>query len=138
MKSTSPQLKRFDIIIYHRNICLSKGFELTLPEFGPYNVDYTRNGRHLLLGGRNGHIAALDWREGRLHCEIQVKETIRDIRWLHNESLFAVAQKKYVYIYDKGGLEVHCLKKHLEVTNMEFLPYHFLLTTVVRPTFSRV
>jgi U3 small nucleolar RNA-associated protein 7 len=114
---------------------LPKGFELNLPDFGPYVVDYTRNGRHLLLGGRKGHIAAVDWREGRLLCEIQAKETIRNVQWLHDESLFAVAQKKYVYIYDKGGLEVHCLKKHLEVTNMEFLPYHFLLTTVVRPAF---
>jgi U3 small nucleolar RNA-associated protein 7 len=85
------------------------------------------------MGGRLGHIAAMDWREGRLYSEIQVKETVRAVRWLHDESLFAVAQKKYVYIYDKAGLEIHCLKKHIEVTNMEFLPYHFLLTTVVRP-----
>ena len=102
-----------------------------MPVFGPYAVDYSRNGRHLLFGGRKGHIAATDWREGRLHCEIQVKETVRAIRWLQNESMFAVAQKKFVYIYDKAGLEVHCLKKHLEVINMEYLPYHFLLTTAV-------
>ena len=85
------------------------------------------------MGGRLGHIAAMDWREGRLYSEIQVKETVRAVRWLHDESLFAVAQKKYVYIYDKAGLEIHCLKKHIEVTHMEFLPYHFLLTTVVCP-----
>lgn len=84
-----------------------------------------------MFGGRKGHIAAMDWREGKLHCEIQVKESVRAVRWLQNESMFAVAQKKYVYIYDKSGQEVHCLKKHIEVTNMEYLPYHFLLTTVV-------
>jgi U3 small nucleolar RNA-associated protein 7 len=73
----------------------------------------------------------MDWREGRLHCELQVNESIRAVRWLQNESMFAVSQKKFVYIYDKNGLEIHCLKKHIEVTNMEYLPYHFLLTTVV-------
>ena len=95
-------------------------------------IDYTRNGRYLLLGGRKGHIAGMEWRDPRLQCEIQVRETVRSVRWLQNESMFAVAQKKYVYIYDRTGTEVHCLRKHIEVTDMEYLPYHFLLTTVVR------
>lgn len=41
---------------------------------------------------------------------MQVRETVRDATFLHNEQFFAAAQKKYVYIYDKRGLEVHCLK----------------------------
>ena len=73
----------------------------------------------------------MDWREGRLQCELQLRETVRSVKWLQSDSLFAVAQKKYVYIYDRAGTEVHCLRKHIEVVDMEFLPYHFLLTTVV-------
>ncbi|QSZ36715.1 hypothetical protein DSL72_006598 [Monilinia vaccinii-corymbosi] len=107
-----------------------KGFELKLDQLGPYVCDYTRNGKDLLLAGRKGHVATMDWREGKLGCELQLGETVRDAKWLHNNQLFAVAQKKYVYIYDGAGVELHCLKKHIEVTNMEFLPYHYLLATV--------
>lgn len=108
-----------------------KGFELKLERLGPYKADYTRNGRGLLLAGRKGHISTMDWRAGTLGCELQLQETIRDAKWLHNDQYFAVAQKKHVYIYDQNGVELHCLQKHIEVTNMEFLPHHFLLATVV-------
>ena len=108
------------------------GFELKL-EGGPYVGEYTRNGTELLLAGRKGHVATMDWRNGKLGCELQLGETVRDARWLHNNQMFAVAQKKYVYVYDRAGVEIHCLKKHIEVTNMEFLPYHYLLATVVGP-----
>ncbi|KAJ5105790.1 U3 small nucleolar RNA-associated protein 7 [Penicillium alfredii] len=106
-----------------------KGFELRLPDTGPYRVDYTRNGRNLLLAGRKGHVATMDWRDGKLGCELQLNETVRDARWLHNDQYFAVAQKKYVYIYDHNGVELHCLSKHVEPLFLEFLPYHFLLAS---------
>ena len=108
-----------------------KAFELKLEGLGPYTGDYTRNGRNLLLAGRKGHISTIDWQGGVLGCELQLQQTIRDAKWLHNNQYFAVAQKKYVYIYDSAGVELHCLQKHIEVTNMEFLPYHFLLATIV-------
>ncbi|KAM3513540.1 hypothetical protein MY11210_002827 [Beauveria gryllotalpidicola] len=108
----------------------TKRFELKLDALGPYVFDYSRNGRELLLGGRKGHIASMDWREGKLGCEIQLRETVRDVKWLHNNQFFAAAQKKYVYIYDRNGVELHCLRKHVEPTHMEFLPYHFLLATI--------
>lgn len=107
-----------------------KGFELRLDDLGPYTADYTRNGRELLLAGRKGHVATMDWRDGKLGCELQLNETVREARWLHNNQSFAVAQKKYVYIYDRAGVEIHKLDKHIEVTHMEFLPYHFLLATI--------
>ena len=108
-----------------------KGFELKLNDLGPYVADYTRNGRSLLLAGRKGHVATMDWRAGELKCELQLGETVKDVKWLHNDQYFAVAQKKYVYIYDHAGVELHCLQKHIEVNHMQFLPYHFLLATVV-------
>ncbi|CAK7567005.1 MAG: putative U3 small nucleolar RNA-associated protein 7 [Sporothrix epigloea] len=107
-----------------------KRFDLKLDQLGPYLCEFTRTGRELLLAGRKGHVATMDWREGKLGCELQLGETIRDIQWLHNNQYFAVAQKRYTYIYDRNGVELHCLRKHVEVSHMEFLPYHFLLATM--------
>lgn len=107
-----------------------KGFDLKLDGLGPYVCDFTRNGRDLILGGRKGHVATMDWRSGKLGCELQLGETVRDVKWLHNNQYFAVAQKKSVYIYDHHGVELHHLDKHVDVTHMEFLPYHYLLATV--------
>lgn len=57
----------------------AKGFELQLG-FGPYVADYSCDGRDLLLGGRKGHVATFDWREGKLGCELQLQETVRDVQ----------------------------------------------------------
>ncbi|KAG0148604.1 hypothetical protein CROQUDRAFT_90103 [Cronartium quercuum f. sp. fusiforme G11] len=112
----------------------SKSFALSL-DGGPFSFDYSRNGRFLALAGRQyGNLASMDWQAAKPMAETTVNETTRSIRWLHNESFFAAAQRRYVYIYDgRQGAEVHQLRGHIEVTQMEFLPYHFLLATVGLP-----
>ncbi|CAL1710766.1 unnamed protein product [Somion occarium] len=97
---------------------------------GPYRSRYTRNGRHLAVVGKKGHVATFDWQTGTLHSELQLQETCRDITFLHDHSHYAVAQKKYVFIYDRDGVELHRLKSHIEPTRLEFLPYHWLLASV--------
>ncbi|KAG5440162.1 hypothetical protein PCANB_001731 [Pneumocystis canis] len=124
-KISQLQIKeKLDLLSYQ------KGFDLKLCTFGPYTFDYTRNGNFILIAGKKGHIGTFDWRIGKLNTEFHLRESVRNAKWLHNEKLFVVAQKKYVYMYDNTGLEVHCLKNHVDVYSMEFLPYHFLLATI--------
>ncbi|KAG1718871.1 WD40-repeat-containing domain protein [Suillus paluster] len=88
------------------------------------------DGDILPIVGSMGHVATFDWQTGTMHAELQLQETCRDITFLQDQSFFAVAQKKYVFIYDRDGVELHRLKAHIEPTRLEFLPYHWLLASV--------
>ncbi len=64
-------------------------FDLEL-EHGPYHIDYTRNGKYLVMAGQKGHVAIVDWKPKNLVSEFSVKEMVRDVCWLHNDTLMAV------------------------------------------------
>lgn len=110
----------------------SKQWDLNLDTFGPYRIDYTSNGRFMMLAGEKGHIAMVDTQKQTIVSEINVKETIRDVHFLHSQAMYAVAQLKHTFIYDDTGMEIHCLRDHQHVTKMEYLKYHYLLTTINR------
>jgi U3 small nucleolar RNA-associated protein 7 len=107
----------------------NKAFDISLPQLGPYRAAFSRSGRWLVMGGARGHLALTDWSRMYSACEVQVCEATRDVCVLHNEQFFAAAQRKYVYIYDRRGLEVHCCRGHGEPTALDFLPHHFLLVS---------
>lgn len=107
----------------------SKHFELNLDKLGPYRCQYYPNGRYLLLAGRLGHVAAFDWLTKDLLCEFNVKETVHAAQWLHMPDMFAVAQKNWVHMYDKDGIELNVMKTMYRIEHLDFLPHHFLLTS---------
>lgn len=41
--------------------------------------------------------------------------------------MYAVAQKRWLRIYDRGGTELHCIKGMYDIRRLEYLPRHFLL-----------
>eukprot|EP01105_Mastigella_eilhardi_P006793 TRINITY_DN18315_c0_g1_i1.p1 TRINITY_DN18315_c0_g1~~TRINITY_DN18315_c0_g1_i1.p1 ORF type:complete len:620 (+),score=173.90 TRINITY_DN18315_c0_g1_i1:32-1861(+) len=104
-----------------------KIFELKLDKLGPYRLDFSRNGQHLLLAGQKGHIGLMHWQDKQLLIEQYLNETVRAVKFLHNETMFAVAQKKRIYVYDKQGTELHCLQDLIKPRFLDFLPYHWLL-----------
>ena len=107
----------------------SKHFELKLDKLGPYKLKYFKNGRFLLLGGLKGHVAAFDWITKDLLCEFNVRETVHAVQWLHLPSMFAVALKDWVHIYDRDGVEINVIKTMYRITHLDFLEHHFLLTS---------
>lgn len=79
-----------------------KRFDLKLDDLGPYHCEYTRNGKELLLAGRKGHIATMDFREGKLGCELQLGETIRG-RFTLGNTLYEVSTDFALVLQMYGG-----------------------------------
>lgn len=124
------QFQQRDIV---KNVDLNaakKVFDLDVPNTGSYYVDYSHNGRELLLGSSEGALSMMEWNRHRMIGETDVKERIKCVTFLHNEQFYAAAQDRYTYIYDKRGLEVHCLEDHAYVNKLTFLPRHFLLASI--------
>lgn len=44
------------------------------------------------MGGRKGHVAVLDCISMQVGLELHLQEEVHDVHYLHNESMFAVAQ----------------------------------------------
>lgn len=107
-------------------------YDLTL-RGSSYGMEYDRSGRYnVLYGHSNGHLALMDCHEQKLLTEFYVHERIRDSCFLHNFSLFAVAQKHHAFIYDHTGAEIHRLDEHNDPMALQFLPYHWLLASIGR------
>jgi U3 small nucleolar RNA-associated protein 7 len=104
-------------------------FDWTLPDLGPYAVDYSPSGRHLLLAGARGHLALADVVDAKLHAELFVRERVHDAVFLHNETFFAAAHGGSVFLYDKRGVELHAARAHAGATRLAFLKQHFLLAS---------
>lgn len=123
-KITQKELTAHVDMNANRNI-----LDLHLPELGPYLIKHSKNGKYQLFGGKRGHIAVMDCHNCTINLEMQLQEVVHDIQYLHDESLFAVAQNKYAYLYDSNGVEIHCLKRHERPHALDFLRHHFLLVT---------
>lgn len=122
------QVSQADIVEQAAVGAARRRFSVGVP-YGPYYVGYTPNGAQMVACGGKGHVALLQCSTMSLKVELHLKETIRAVQPLHNDSMFAVAQKKYTHIYDREGLELHCLKDQRFPTHLDFLRYHYLLVT---------
>ncbi|GMQ02866.1 LOW QUALITY PROTEIN: hypothetical protein CsSME_00048907 [Camellia sinensis var. sinensis] len=100
-----------EVIAREVDILSSKNqYDIVLPDLGLYTLDFTSSGRYMALGGRKGHLAIINMKDMGLIKEFQVRETVRDMAFLHNELFFAA--------------------EHGAVLKLEFLKNHFLLASI--------
>eukprot|EP00915_Cephaloidophora_sp_WS-2016_P003405 GHVH01004563.1.p1 GENE.GHVH01004563.1~~GHVH01004563.1.p1 ORF type:complete len:510 (+),score=79.42 GHVH01004563.1:1439-2968(+) len=114
---------------------------------GPYKAVVSRNGAHLVVAGKKGHLKLLDLMRDKEVQEtkfirqraqykdlwsdsMHLNQTIRDVCFLSSYEMTAVATKSAVQIYSDTGHDMHRLASLGTVTHMDYLPHHFLLSTV--------
>lgn len=47
--------------------------------------------RHIAIAGKRGHVASFDWLTGKMHCELELRETCRDITYVGTFRFVALA-----------------------------------------------
>ena len=126
------EITQNDILNNVNDKTAQKSFELKLKNYGKYNIAYTNDGQYLCLGGSNGHLSIIRWKDFRLISETFFKnDYIHDVQFCFNESMLSVAQREAVYIYNTKLTETHVLRKSMNLPlKLGYLPYHFLLTSV--------
>jgi U3 small nucleolar RNA-associated protein 7 len=62
-------------------------------DHGQYMINYSRNGKNLLMAGSHGHLSLLEWQNKKLVVEFDVKEKIYDTAFIQGDNLFAVNLK---------------------------------------------
>ena len=104
-----------------------KKFDVTLDKLGPYRVTFSHNGAHMALCGLRGHLATMNWRTFNLEGETQLKDKCTDATYLVDNSMLAVAQKRFCYMYTSAGVELHVLPSFANMDKLAYLRNHMLL-----------
>ncbi|KAF3605029.1 hypothetical protein DY000_02050971 [Brassica cretica] len=121
-------------------------YDIVLPDFGPYKLDFTASGRHMLAGGRKGHLALVDMMSMNLIKEIQklmisaVKfEEVQTIHGFHaktlsfsQKGLLAAGTGSFVQVLgdssgDYSRYMSHSMVKGYQIEKVMFRPYEDVL-----------
>lgn len=126
---STADIKNFSQERIKKNVNLytsEKAFNLFLND-GPYFSSYTQNGSNMTVYNKKGYLSSFNTQNLNLNFEVDLNDTINDVKFLHNELYVAVAQKDALFIYNNCGAELHCVRDIKSPKMIEFLPYHFLL-----------
>ena len=78
-----------------------------------------------------GHLAVIDAMTNALQSELHVRETVRDVSFLHDHTMFAVAQRSTAVYDAKASSCTVC-----GTIGGSSSPFHFLMVTAGKPATS--